>query len=267
MSKNAATLSFVMCSRFHERVFRRGLLYGVFGVPENFNFWGGAEAGVAFMPHSGIRCEPLAEGGMSKIAASRCSRRETLSAVLRKNNAKLQKISHLCKFKCILGLYICTLPSVAETIFHELVSAFLVNPPAFFPMGKRVRVDVFVANHLSFPAIQIGIERLVGGVAEGLAVGEESEFLAVRDEQLLQLTEGNFDNFVRYFCHFFCLFSFVFCLLSFLFSPFTFLRFPQIPASRQPKSAHAVGSHRLSRVCLPRATSRQIAAEPSVRSW
>ena len=39
-----------------------GVLCPLFGVPENFNFWGGAEAGVAFMSQSDIWCEPLAEG-------------------------------------------------------------------------------------------------------------------------------------------------------------------------------------------------------------
>ena len=57
-----------------------GVLCPLFGVPENFNFWGGAEAGVAFMSQSDIWCEPLAEGVCQRslrlvVHAVRCHQR------------------------------------------------------------------------------------------------------------------------------------------------------------------------------------------------
>ena len=43
------------------------------------------------------------------------------------------------------------------------------------------------------PAVAVGLERLVGCVAEGLAVGEEPDFLALLDEELLEIVECDFD--------------------------------------------------------------------------
>jgi len=92
-------------------------------------------------------------------------------------------------------------PPVAEAVGHEVVAHVLVDPSASFPSREGLAGDCAFANEVLAPAVAVGIERLVGGVAEGLAMGEQPEFVAVIDEELLQLVEGYFDNFVCYFCH------------------------------------------------------------------
>ena len=54
------------------------------------------------------------------------------------------------------------------------------------------------------PAVAVGIERLVGCVAESLAVYEESDFLALLDEELLEIVECDFDVIDVCLCHIFC---------------------------------------------------------------
>ena len=108
------------------------------------------------------------------------------------------------------------LPPVAETIDHKIFVSFFVNPSSSLPAGEGLFSDFTVTNKIPSPTIEVGVERLVGGVAESPAVRKQPEFLAMLDEQLLEFIECYFYNFVRYFCHIFCLLSFIFCLFLFL---------------------------------------------------
>ena len=83
-----------------------------------------------------------------------------------KNNAKVRKKTHLCKFKSIIVGLMSILPPVAETIDHKIFVSFFVNPSSSLPAGEGLFSDFTVTNKIPSPTIEVGVECFFGCVAE-----------------------------------------------------------------------------------------------------